>query len=237
LASVVTVTGAAGELWLVSRSAVEQTGGKVDDLLNAITIAALVLLLVYAARSLRTVFDTGTTAPDPVDHLAPPLTETMFAASMLAEALKCNCPPGVQDEIDRLRIQDYEAGIAALETRADVNAGALQRARDALKALKDDLDPERLWLGLLVMLDRSSMPWLPPRKPRTQDHMTKLMADLDVGDSATIHDAVGKLADVHRRVGVERAADTTRMILGHQTLTAPGARVRPRRRRPRAALL
>lgn len=118
-ASVITLTGAFGELWVVSASGHKVTGGLGDVALSIVMVAAMALLLVYALRSVLITLDLGTIPPLPPDYRKPPLTETIFAASMIVEALKA------RSDVDAIKVDTAVNSLAGT-----FRAAALEHFRE-----------------------------------------------------------------------------------------------------------
>jgi hypothetical protein len=82
-ASVVTLTGAFGELWVVYSSGKELALDGLEDNLLIPLIVAAALLAIYAARTLVATLDEGTTKPEAGES-----SDTIKAAQMIVTALK-----------------------------------------------------------------------------------------------------------------------------------------------------
>ena len=101
VAAVITLAGAMGELWVVYVSAREVTGGALRDVVLPTTLILVVpLLLGYAVSSLYITIKTGTTPPPDKEYAKPPLTEAVFAASMIVEAMNRNSAKTRRDVAD-----------------------------------------------------------------------------------------------------------------------------------------
>lgn len=82
-ASVVTLIGAVGELWVLLRSGEELSLGGWEDRIVIVAILAAALLLVYSVRSVIATIDDGLHNPP-----TPPQSDTIQAAELVAAALK-----------------------------------------------------------------------------------------------------------------------------------------------------
>jgi uncharacterized membrane protein len=81
-ACAITLTGAYGELWTVYDSAHRMSLGGLENNLLIPTLAAMVLLAIYAVRSIDTVIRQGQTKPAKVT------SDTILAALMVVKALR-----------------------------------------------------------------------------------------------------------------------------------------------------
>ena len=104
-ASAIALAGAAGQVWVVYESARKFDLGGLEDRLLPIAIAALLLLVLYAYRSLRSVLIQGTTKPPG------PESETARAASRMLTALKPE-DEGEAGQVDELILRVEQEGLA-----------------------------------------------------------------------------------------------------------------------------
>jgi hypothetical protein len=222
LAAAITLSGATGELWTVYRSGRKLPLGDLSSGLPFIAGAALLLLLVYAARSLLTLLDQGTTRPPPNDLLAPPMSEAIFAASMIVAALEFGDDTDrTEAAIRKLRTANVET---ALKTEPGVAAPQIDQVMMELEAVKPDLDLSEAMLGIRnVVYGRAS------RISTGQAEET--LRRFDPGGVST---AIGSLVDVHDAIDEPRAMKAVGEILSDQPIEgAPVVDVT----RPRAAML
>jgi hypothetical protein len=98
-ASAIALAGAAGQVWVVYESARKFDLGGLEDRLLPIAIAALVLLVLYAYRSLRSVLVQGTTEPPAVP------SDAVAAATLIVHALKPEGSPNTMTLLEGLKAE------------------------------------------------------------------------------------------------------------------------------------
>jgi hypothetical protein len=121
LGAAVTLSGAAGELWVVYRSGRRLDLGGLEHDIVGLAVAGFVVLGLYAIRTIPATIRHGTTEPD-----APPLSDTLVAARLIVKALKA------QKDVDTTMLE-RELGPDGEEFPAPLpGAAAPQPKRSAL---------------------------------------------------------------------------------------------------------
>ena len=222
LASVVTLSAALGELWVVYQSGKDLPLGDVANYLIWFIGFAVALLLLYAVRSWVTLFDAGITAPLPTDPLKPPLSETIFAASMIVAALEPGADAAKVDAaIGMLREASVKSELLALKANPRVDGERLDVVVTQLRRAKPALELDEVAKGVRMLVDGR------PLRIDTAREETVLARF----DKTSVAAAVENLVGMHKRIDEPHAKAAIAKILADEPiLVAPRAR-------PRAALL
>lgn len=127
-AAAVTLSGAAGELWVVYRSGAHLDLGGWQHQIVYFAVAGFLLLAIYAVRTVRATVKQGTTPP-PTPPTPPP-SDTIAAAELIVAALKAR---GVVDEEEFMAaVEDVRERYPTVTTTAPTSAPPQPSRRGAL---------------------------------------------------------------------------------------------------------